>query len=190
MTSPKQRIASYIENPELLNEESLLWLGEIIKNFPHFEVARILYLKNLKQTENFHFLKVLQQSAAHIQDREHLKSYLNEAKKDAEIDCKAEEELIIEPVYDISREYSLQEKEKPDTEIKEKPKFFNPVEMAKKSVVFNDDLITETLAEILVKQGDTEKAVKIYEQLALKYPKKSSYFAGRIENLKKNNKKI
>jgi tetratricopeptide (TPR) repeat protein len=46
------------------------------------------------------------------------------------------------------------------------------------------DLVTENLAQIMVRQGKTEKAIDIYEKLILKYPKKSAYFASCIEKLK------
>lgn len=46
------------------------------------------------------------------------------------------------------------------------------------------DLATENLAKIMVRQGKTEKAIDIYEKLVLKYPQKKAYFASCIEKLK------
>ena len=56
--------------------------------------------------------------------------------------------------------------------------------IAKKSVAENDHLATETLADLLARQGQNEKAIKMYERLSLKFPEKSAYFAAKIEQLK------
>ncbi|MCB9284416.1 MAG: hypothetical protein H6563_10115 [Lewinellaceae bacterium] len=61
----------------------------------------------------------------------------------------------------------------------------NPQEMARKSVEEKEDIATETLAELLVRQGHTQKAIAMYEKLRLIFPEKSSFFAQKIENLKK-----
>ncbi|MGB3180835.1 MAG: hypothetical protein WBB45_05565 [Cyclobacteriaceae bacterium] len=50
----------------------------------------------------------------------------------------------------------------------------------------DNHLISENLANILVKQGKNNRAIKIYEKLILKFPQKKSYFATRIEELKSN----
>jgi len=48
----------------------------------------------------------------------------------------------------------------------------------------NQDIATDTLAEIYASQGHIDKAVEIYEHLVLKYPEKHIYFAAQIERLK------
>ena len=58
------------------------------------------------------------------------------------------------------------------------------LEVAKKSLDDRLDFVSETLAEINLKQGHVEKAIKIYEKLSLKYPEKSSYFAAQIKKVK------
>ncbi len=52
-----------------------------------------------------------------------------------------------------------------------------------KSVKTDTGLLSETLADLLVSQGKNKKAIKMYEQLSLKFPKKSAYFAAQIEKL-------
>ena len=46
------------------------------------------------------------------------------------------------------------------------------------------DILTETMAEVLAKQGMYENAIALYQKLSLIYPPKSGYFASRIEQLK------
>lgn len=48
-----------------------------------------------------------------------------------------------------------------------------------------DDLVTENLAAILVRQGKKDKAVEVYKKLILKIPEKKAYFATQIEELQK-----
>ena len=57
--------------------------------------------------------------------------------------------------------------------------------LAERSVAENKDVISETLARLLAKQGYRDKAIVMYERLALSFPEKSSFFAAEIEKLKK-----
>ena len=46
------------------------------------------------------------------------------------------------------------------------------------------DVVTETMAEVLLKQGKTEKAIQLYKKLSFLNPSKSTYFAAKINELK------
>lgn len=67
---------------------------------------------------------------------------------------------------------------------KEEQKFFKSDIKAKESLLENEHLITETLAQIYALQGNINKAIRAYEILSLKYPQKSVYFASLIQKLK------
>ena len=49
---------------------------------------------------------------------------------------------------------------------------------------FNDNVVSETLVEILIKQGKKDKAMEVLKKLIWKFPQKKAYFAAQIEELK------
>jgi hypothetical protein len=59
----------------------------------------------------------------------------------------------------------------------------NNEDFSAKSTEENEDLMTETLANIHIKQERYHKAIEIFERLRLKYPEKSIYFARRIAEM-------
>ncbi len=74
--------------------------------------------------------------------------------------------------------------------LKERPKIVpkknvsvKPPEIIEQSVVEKQMLMTETLANLYLKQKKYEKAIQAFRILSLKYPKKSSYFANQIKEI-------
>ena len=57
--------------------------------------------------------------------------------------------------------------------------------LSTESIIEDEELFTEQLAKIYIKQGHLEKALETYEKLYLKYPEKNIYFATRIEYVKR-----
>jgi tetratricopeptide (TPR) repeat protein len=115
-------------------------------------------------------------------------------------EIKEEEKTLEESIELLVEKDNKKPEEKPDAIdliekfIKEEPRikpkkaeFFSPVNMARMSMVEKDDFVTETLANIYAKQGNTQKAIKAYENLILKYPQKTAYFAAQIKELKEKN---
>jgi hypothetical protein len=58
-------------------------------------------------------------------------------------------------------------------------------DLSSRSTKIKKSVASETLANIMVKQGKIKKAIKIYEHLILKIPEKKAYFASQIEKLQK-----
>lgn len=101
-------------------------------------------------------------------------------KPEAEADKNAAKTYKAASVDEIISNFIAQE-----PRIKPKPsKFFSPEDMARQSAEQDMSLATETLAEIYLKQGLTEKAIEIYRELSARYPLKSSYFAAKIREVK------
>lgn len=57
------------------------------------------------------------------------------------------------------------------------------VDLSKRSTTENDNLITENMANIFVKQNKFKRAIEVYQKLILKYPEKEPYFAEKIISL-------
>jgi len=56
-------------------------------------------------------------------------------------------------------------------------------DISRKSAHDDSEIVSETLAEIYLKQGNKQKAIRIYEKLLLKFPEKSSYFESLLRNI-------
>jgi hypothetical protein len=65
-----------------------------------------------------------------------------------------------------------------------KKDFYSPINMANKSLKETDEAISETLADIIYQQGNSEKAIKMYQSLSLKLPEKKAYFANKIQTIR------
>ena len=77
-----------------------------------------------------------------------------------------------------------------DNFIKQEPRitpsksaFYSPINMAKRSIIESDDIVSETLANIYAQQGNFQKAISFYTKLSLRFPEKSRYFAALIKEL-------
>jgi hypothetical protein len=55
--------------------------------------------------------------------------------------------------------------------------------MAMESITLNNDIVSETLAEIWARQHQYQTAILIYQKLSLLNPGKSAYFAQKIKEL-------
>ena len=94
-------------------------------------------------------------------------------------------------IEDIDIEHPISDKiELIDAFLKNKPKIpplssNAETESLSEEIKFNkEELMTETLAKVYVKQGKFKKALLAYKILSLKYPEKNSFFADQIKAIK------
>lgn len=60
-------------------------------------------------------------------------------------------------------------------------------DLSEKSTKLNPELITESYAKLLIKQGKNNRAKEIYKKLMVKFPDKNTYFANRLKDLEEKN---
>ena len=174
-------------------------LKEILNAYPFFQTASAYYLKSLKVQRKDSFNEILPKTAILTYNRSILRKWIYE-KEANKINKKVDKiekysfldwfDVINESESNLDYKIDLIDKfitNSPKINIK---KEYKPdLEIIPDSKI-KDDLITETLAKIYIDQKKYNKAIKAYNILSLKYPKKSSFFADQIErikNLKKNN---
>ena len=68
---------------------------------------------------------------------------------------------------------------------KAKPTPVDPPDLTEKSLPHGENAVSETLVEVLLKQGKKDKAIEVLKKLIWKFPQKKAYFAAQIEELKK-----
>ena len=197
-----------IQNPYIIDKNESIYISNILKNFPYFQTAHILYSKALQNTKSIRFKSQLKKAAIYSGDRNLLFDIISQQEdlniskatiKDKLIkeEKKAELHSFLDWISIVQTKKIVRSKKQNSDEIiniflEKKPKiknnkqrFFNASENAKKSIIENNDIITETLAKVYAKQEHFEKAILAYQKLSLKYPQKSSYFADQIKVLKK-----
>lgn len=289
-----------VQNPHLLDESTVDALSSIVSDYPYFQAARMLLVKNLAVVDSLKYSSVLKTSAAYITHREKLYQLVYSLPLFSESDItqvvpespvETESSVVEEPsneevlsstidlnkidyfevsdtielssfsfsapvvpdstqtvstvvdfandamdnsnelldfenqmnsVYLLDDEISVVEREelsfsdwlnkvsvqkaaklkeeKPKDEkmalinnfLKAKPKIVPrmvdvPQEDTAVKKIYDEpeNLLTETLANIYIKQKHYDKAINIFEKLRLKYPEKSVYFANRISEIEK-----
>ncbi|MCH7396361.1 hypothetical protein MM236_00100 [Belliella sp. DSM 107340] len=71
--------------------------------------------------------------------------------------------------------------------LKEIENFQKQSDLSENSTKLNPDLLSESYAKLLAKQGKNKKAKEIYQKLMVKFPNKSTYFADLIKELENKN---
>ncbi len=67
----------YLSNSNFLNSSTLLEIREVIKRYPYFQAARLLYLKNLHILKDDQFQSMLEENSIFFPDRKMLYNYIN-----------------------------------------------------------------------------------------------------------------
>ena len=200
----KSSLLKILKNPNKISQSEAIFIDELAKEFPYFQAARAIQLKNHKNLESFQFEKILNKTAIYTSNRRILFDFIehnfladninSKNSKTQKVLKKTEsktfvnwlEQVNLVPI-DRSNESSTIEKfisKKPKLNIKsiEEPEIHEDNESTE---LIKESLVTETLAKLYVEQENYEKAIQTYKILILKFPEKNSYFASAIKKLKK-----
>ena len=182
-----------IEGFDSMDSSKSLELKKILNSYPYFQSASAYYLKTLKAQKKDSYHELLPKTAILTYNRSILRNWLySDEIKDNQGKIKTEKYSFLD-WFDVINDDMPKVDEKIyliDEFIKNSPKIkinndYDVRSSFKIDQKIKDELITETLAKIYVKQEKFNKAIKAYEILSLKYPKKSSFFADQINDIKK-----
>ena len=168
-------------------------LKKILNSYPYFQSASAHYLKSLRIQEKGAYNELLPKTALLTSNRAILRKWLFKSQEIEITDNSKTEKYSFLDWFDIIDDDVPKVEKKLDLIdqfIKNSPKIeFSQEKKSDPDVIIEakikDELITETLAKIYVAQKKFNKAIKAYEILSLKYPKKSSFFADQIIDIKK-----
>lgn len=263
----REKFQALLSNPDAMEDEDILQLQQVVRDYPYFHMAHLLLLYGLNHQNTARFDEQLGHSALYLSSRKELVDALILGwPKKTSGDFGNTQEVELSPVIETIPDQGS-EKEQPPSEVlnttQEVPREYlfeesisfsleetQPIEaleskgdinpgrqdnipdlldfelnsgQEEKDELLNEDLIehflkvnprivpkldledtrgdistpgleendeivTETLAQIYEQQGHISKSIEAYRKLILKFPEKSTYFASRIEELEKRSK--
>jgi hypothetical protein len=77
MSMTRDQLLQYLADPSTLNERTSGELREILDEYPYFQSAQLLYVRNLQNESNFRFASQLKTAAVYATDRTILYHLLN-----------------------------------------------------------------------------------------------------------------
>ena len=193
----KEKFYSLLDDPGNLNNETLEELRIVTNENPAFQAGWMLFLKNLKMTNNPEYEATLQKVAVSVPDRKQLHRFLFPEKSEKK--DKIRTTRVYNAEYDLG-ESEMNESGDPlidkflsdqpgsirmeNNKAEPEPDYLED-EVEENTLNDDEELITETLAMIYFEQKKYDKALNAFRKLSLKYPEKSIYFATRIEEIEK-----
>ena len=194
----KKIFSHLLKNPEKITLDQSLSLKKLIKQYPFFQIARIIEIIGLKKHDHLNFNKVLKNCAIYSADRTILYDIIeNQEIKKNNITVKNIKILSSEKTknsfidwLNISKPVSENTNNTLITNfLKTNPKISSEKVKINKNLaddfkLSKKEYMTETLAKVYFKQEKYNEAIKAYEILCLKYPEKISLFADQIKTIK------
>lgn len=209
MNSRINLLTQTLVNKPRLEDASLQDLKKLVLNYPWLAAARLLLIKKLQEVKDPAWKTEWQQAHPYFADAEWTTLLMTSSTSDEK---KGDHnELLFEPYYTVDYfasqgiQYKPEEapsdkfgqqlksftdwlkvmKRLPLTELGKSvdPKEERKVEQIAGQSLTSEEVVTEAMAEVWIKQGNTTKAKEVYHKLSLLEPSKSAYFASKISEL-------
>ena len=199
----KERISAPVMSPQLMPVQQELHVEEsapiiVPNNSPAFESVSLSgdALRNDIYLELEKLQKLMQKFAESFEEFQKSKTRENESRPKLNNTKEPVTDPLLEEIKSTKKKLkadSLKQKEQNeiiDHFIKTQPMIPKPKsvdmasDLAEDSGIFSDNIVSETLVNILLKQGKKDKAIEVLKKLIWKFPQKKAYFAAQIENLK------
>ena len=200
----KSSLIKILKNPHKISESEAIFIDELVSEFPYFQAARAIQLKNHKNLDSFQFEKILNITSIYTSNRRILYDFIEHdylagdtsTKKlnTQKVSVKNKNKTFVNWLEDVNIIPIDRSNESIiiDKFISKKPKLIiedidnqDIEENSEKLEINKESLVTETLAKLYIEQKNYEKAIQTYKILILKFPEKNSYFASAIKKLKK-----
>jgi len=206
----KKKYQKFINNFNPDSIENIEKLENLIRDYPYFLEPKLYYLKILKDNKSKKYDSELKKTAISVYDRSWLYDWVNlpwKIRKYKEKSNQKENSIKMNFIDWINYLEKNKLENKKSESIDEKFNLIetflnNPSKIEKenfpkntddisiKTLTSENELMTETLAKIYLKQKKYVKAIEAYKILSLKYPEKNAFFADQIKKIKKlENKK-
>ena len=200
MTS--KELIKYLQNPAAISQADIYDVEQLYEQYPYCSAIAILYLKALADREDLKFNNKLKKIALSVYSRERLHDIITLKPEQAE---PQEAPVFVKTAEPKFTPYSLEDipaatetnlfkgQSLIDKFIESNPKI-SPIGNEPESHTnvptipetdISENIFTESLAKIYIKQKQYDKAKRIFEKLNLKFPEKNRYFADQIEKIDK-----
>jgi hypothetical protein len=200
----KEKFKDLVTLKQEPDSKNVVFLKRLVDNFPYCQPARMLLTKALMPGNKSFFEYNQNISSAIAPDRRIFRDFLEDKhpllqqnnRVASQITAISSEDQNVTEGKTKNRSQTLNERKRrqqtiidsfleknPRIEARNKDKDIPEGDIAAESLEYKHDVASETLAEILLKQGKKQEAAMIYQKLSLMIPEKSSYFAKKLKSI-------
>lgn len=147
----RNQFISYVDSPDKLSGNDSVLLSELLKNFPYFQTAQLLYAKSLHNEQSVHYNNQLKITAAYATDRKVLHQLIT--KQDSPSVDVVEKPIASLPVEVVSKEEDVPAKLEPEESI-----------VAPETIEEKGEPKTEKLVDEVAHQVEFEEKVLLPEE--------------------------